>query len=207
MKIAVINEVSASHRNAEILTALEGSSHTVHNIGMKNPDQKPELTYIHTGLMAAILLNSKAVDFVIGGCGTGQGFLNSAVQYPGVFCGLIVDPLEGWLFTQINGGNCISLPLNKGYGWAGDVNLKFIFEKLFACEIGAGYPEHRKESQRNSRELLKNISKNAHKSMDEILNNMDREIIDRLSEAEEFCKLLKECGDGGEGYLKKLKEY
>ncbi len=202
MRIAVINEVSASHRNADIMAALEGSGHTVYNAGMQNPEQKPELTYIHTGLMAAVLLNAKAVDLVIGGCGTGQGFLNSAMQYPGVFCGLIVDPLDAWLFAQINGGNCISLPLNKGYGWAGDVNLNFVFEKLFACEVGAGYPEHRKESQKTSRETLGKISVNAHKSMDEILRTMDESIMKPLSQWDEFSSLLGKSREGGINYSK-----
>ncbi|MFA5635754.1 MAG: RpiB/LacA/LacB family sugar-phosphate isomerase [Anaerovoracaceae bacterium] len=202
MRIAVINEVSASQRNADIITALEGSSHTVYNAGMQNPEQKPELTYIHTGLMAAVLLNANAVDLVVGGCGTGQGFLNSAMQYPGVFCGLIVDSLDAWLFTQINGGNCISLPLNKGYGWAGDVNLGFVFEKLFACKAGAGYPEHRKESQKISRETLGEISVNAHRSMDEILKTMNEEILTPISQWDEFGRLLRESGDCGRNYSK-----
>lgn len=55
---------------------------------------KPELSYRHTGLMTAILLNLKRVDFVVGGCGTGQGYLNSAMQYPGVFCGHILNDLD-----------------------------------------------------------------------------------------------------------------
>lgn len=76
MKIAVLNEVSASLRNADILDALKGFDFDVFNLGMTNKDEQPELTYIHTGLMAALLLNCKAVDFVIGGCGTGQGFFN-----------------------------------------------------------------------------------------------------------------------------------
>jgi ribose 5-phosphate isomerase RpiB len=44
--------------------------------------------------MTAILLNLKRVDFVVGGCGTGQGYLNSAMQYPGVFCGHILNDLD-----------------------------------------------------------------------------------------------------------------
>lgn len=196
MRIAVINEVSAVAKNADIIKALEKTGHDIFNMGMLNPEEKPDLTYIHTGLMAGMLLNSGAIDFVVGGCGTGQGFLNSAMQYPGVFCGLIIDPLDGWLFTQINGGNCISLPLNKGYGWAGDVNLEFIFEKLFACEIGAGYPEHRKDSQRASREILRNLSLNVHKTMDEILKNVPREILDTLAAHEGLCRLLATTEEG-----------
>ena len=126
MKIAIINETSAADKNADILAALEGRDHELFNVGMKERGAQPELLYIQTGLMSALLLNLKAVDFVVAGCGTGQGYLNSVMQYPGVFCGHILNALDAWLFTQINGGNCISLALNQGYGWAGDVNLGFI---------------------------------------------------------------------------------
>ena len=131
MRIAVINEVSSQDKNPKVMEALANVPAEVFNVGMTGAGNEPELTYIHTGLMAAIALNSGAADLVIGGCGTGQGFLISAMQYPNVFCGLILDSLDAWLFSQINGGNCISLALNKGFGWAGDINLKYIFEKLF----------------------------------------------------------------------------
>lgn len=169
MNIAVINETSAADRNADILAALEGYGHTLLNVGMKKSGEKPELTYMHTGLLAALMLNSGAADLVVGGCGTGQGFLNSAMQYPGVFCGLITGPLDAWLFTQINGGNCISLALNQGYGWAADINLRFIFERLFSVERGSGYPPHRRESQAQSRHLLTEVNRQTHRKMAEIL--------------------------------------
>ncbi|HOW90773.1 MAG TPA: RpiB/LacA/LacB family sugar-phosphate isomerase [Anaerolineaceae bacterium] len=177
MKIAVINETSAADRNADILAALEGHGHTVLNVGMKKNGEKPELTYIHTGLLAALMLNTGAADLVVGGCGTGQGFLNSAMQYPGVFCGLISGPLDAWLFTQINGGNCVSLPLNQGYGWAADINLRFIFERLFSVERGSGYPPHRKESQAQSRDLLNEVNRQAHRPLGEILTRLPEAVL------------------------------
>jgi len=87
--------------------------------------------------MTAILLDLKRVDFIVGGCGTGQGYLTSAMQYPDVFCGHIRNDLDGWLFMQINAGNCISLALHQGYGWPAEVNLKFIFDRLFEVQPGA----------------------------------------------------------------------
>jgi len=177
MRIAVINETSAADRNADILAALDGQGHGVINAGMKKNGEKPELSYIHTGLMAAVLLNAGTVDFVVGGCGTGQGFLNSVMQYPGVTCGHILTPLDAWLFAQINGGNCISLMLNQGYGWAGEANLKFIFEKLFSVERGSGYPPHRREPQRQSRELLGRLNRITHLNMTEILQKLPGEVV------------------------------
>lgn len=172
MKIAVICETSAADKNADIIKALEGRGCEIINAGMKEKGTKPELQYIHTGLMSAILLNLNRVDLVVGGCGTGQGFLNAAMQYPGVFCGHILTPLDGWLFTQINGGNCISLALNEGYGWAGDVNLQFIFDHLLSVEKGIGYPPQRKEPQMKSRKMLEEVSILTHRSMAEIVRQL-----------------------------------
>lgn len=191
MHVAVVNEVSAVNKNPDILNALEGFGCDLFNTGMQSPDDQPELTYIHTGLISALLLNLDAADLVIGGCGTGQGFLNSVMQYPGVFCGLVADPLDAWLFSQINGGNCISLPLNKGYGWAGDINLKYIFEKLFADQMGAGYPEHRKESQQESRTKLKQISVISHRPIEDIVAVLDKKIVDTVFATERFVAAVE----------------
>lgn len=177
MKIAVINETSAADRNADILAALDGFGHEIVNVGMKKNGEQPELQYIHTGLQAALLLNLKRVDLVVGGCGTGQGFLNSVMQYPGVVCGHILSDLDAWLFNQINAGNCISLALNQGYGWAGNINLKFIFEKFFSVKAGQGYPPARSEPQGHSRQVLSTISSTTHKSMAEIVAALPDEVI------------------------------
>lgn len=177
MKIAVINETSAADRNKDILAALEGTGHEIINAGMTRNGVQPELTYIHTGFLAALLLNSRRVDFVVGGCGTGQGFLNAVMQYPGITCGHILNSLDAWLFTQINGGNCVSLMLNQGYGWAADVNLRFIFERLFSVESGAGYPPHRKESQQESRKVLEGLSQITHLPFSQIVIDIPDQVL------------------------------
>ncbi len=178
MKIAVINETSAADKNQDILAALEGRGHTIINAGMTKTGAKPELTYIHTGLLAAMLLNLKRVDLIVGGCGTGQGFLNSVMQYPNIGCGLIQSPLDAWLFGQINGGNCISLALNFGYGWAGDINLKFIFDRLFSLKaFGLGYPPHRRESQQESIRTLREVSVTVHRPFAGIISSLSESVV------------------------------
>jgi ribose 5-phosphate isomerase RpiB len=177
MRIAVVNETSAADKNADILAALDGRGYEVINAGMVKTGAQPEITYLHTGLISAILLNLKRVDFVVGGCGTGQGYLNSVMQYPGVVCGHILNSLDAWLFTQINGGNCISLALNQGYGWAADVNLRFIFDRIFSVESGCGYPRHRQASQRESRETLEGVSRLTHRPFAEIIAALPDEVI------------------------------
>ena len=177
MKIAVINEISAADKNPDIIKALEGRGHEVMNLGNTSSKDDPGLLYIHTGLMSALLLNLKAVDFVVGGCGTGLGYLNSVLQYPGVVCGHLLSPLDAFLFARINAGNCVSLALNQGYGWAGEVNLGLMFDALFTPEIGCGYPLHRAEPQRQGRELLSQISQKTHRSMTEILLALPEEVV------------------------------
>lgn len=196
MRIAVLNEVSACSKNADIINALKGFDFEICNLGMTDPDEQPQLTYIHTGLMAAALLNLKAADFVIGGCGTGQGFLISAMQYPNVFCGLISEPSDAYLFSLINNGNCISLPLLKGYGWAGELNLKFIFEKLFSQEGGGGYPASRSQSQKLSRNILKTISQGVHLPFDKVLRTVHKDIV-KTAFNDKFVGFLKNNADSG----------
>jgi len=177
MNIAVVTEVSTKEKNKYILQALKGTGHTVINAGMTGIKEEPELSYIQTGLISALLLNAGTADLVIGGCGTGQGFLNSAMLYPGVFCGLVESSLDAWLFRQINGGNCLSLALNKGFGWAGDENLRFIFERFFSVESGAGYPPYRREAQKAYRDLLVSISGKMRRTMPELIRILPDEAI------------------------------
>ena len=192
MRIAIVNETSSADKNQDILNALEGFEHEVFNIGMKKSGEAPELSYIETGFLASLVLNTGYVDFVVGGCGTGQGFLNSVVQYPNVSAGLITEPLDAWLFVQINGGNCISLALNKGWGWAGETTLLFIFEKLFSVEWGIGYPEHRKAAQKISREKLKQVSEITHYTFAEIIERMDPQIVNNAIGHPNFSIALEE---------------
>ncbi len=177
MKIAVVTEVSTKEKNASVLSALENRGHEVFNLGMKCVAGEPELTYIHTGFLGAVLLGGGCVDLVVGGCGTGQGFLNSVLQYPGVCCGLIESPLDAWLFAQINGGNCVSLALNKGFGWAGDINLKLIFDQLYSVEWGLGYPAPRKESQQRSRAALQGLSRVTHMPLPRIVECAEDSVV------------------------------
>lgn len=177
MKIAVINETSAADKNSAIMAALNERGHTIINAGMIANGAIPELSYIHTGLISAVLLNLQRVDFVVGGCGTGQGYLNSVMQYPGVFCGHIQNSMDAWLFTQINGGNCISLALNQGYGWAGDVNLRFIFDRIFSVERGGGYPPHRAGPQKIFRDTLENLSELVHQPFAKIIDVLPDDIL------------------------------
>ncbi|VFS48988.1 Ribose/Galactose Isomerase [Moellerella wisconsensis] len=130
--------------------------HQVFNVGMSD-EQDHHLTYIHLGIMASLLLNSKAVDFVVAGCGTGQGALMSLNIHPGVVCGYCLEPSDAFLFNQINNGNAISLAFAKGFGWGAELNVQYIFEKAFTGERGQGYPIERAEPQQCNAAILNQV--------------------------------------------------
>jgi ribose 5-phosphate isomerase RpiB len=195
LKIVVVTESSTVEKNKDVIAALDGFGHEIINIGMKKLENEPSLSYIETSFIGAMMLELGVADFVVGGCGTGQGFFNGIVQFPGVSCGLIQDPTDAWLFAQINGGNSISLALNKGYGWAGDVNLKFVFEKLFSVEFGCGYPEPRREIQKNAREKLKKLSIDVHYPIKEILEKIDITIIKNSLNYPGVIELIENVAD------------
>lgn len=92
--------------------------HEVLNFGMYSADDETQLTYVMNGLLAAILLNSKAVDFVVTGCGTGEGAMLALNSFPGVLCGHVTSPLDAYLFGQVNDGNAIAYAVCPGL-WMG----------------------------------------------------------------------------------------
>lgn len=209
MKVAIITEGSTKNHNADLVKATEGLGLEVYNLGMKNVENEPDLNYMDTAFLSALMLNLKAVDFVLGGCGTGQGYMNAVLQFPGTACGLLLDPADAFLYARVNAGNCISFALNKGYGGiAGDLNLKYMLKELFTNPYGVGYPDHRKEIQIAARKRLEKLSLDSHKSMVEILDVMDpavlhasltfpgiREFIEQAPESELKTKVLEICAN------------
>lgn len=192
MKIAVLNEFSQAPKNEIIVNELkkvvEPMGHQVYNAAMEKPltDQdvpeaytaeNPRLTYLHLGIQAALLLNSGAVDFVITGCGTGQGALMSLNMYPGVVCGYCIEPTDAYLFLQINNGNALSIPYAKGFGWGAELNLNNIFTRAFGSPKGMGYPDGRKEAQNRNANLLFDVKKQVAKPLLEALHAIDAQLV------------------------------
>ncbi|MGK2889123.1 MAG: RpiB/LacA/LacB family sugar-phosphate isomerase [Candidatus Malihini olakiniferum] len=64
----------------------------------------------------SILMNSGAAGCVVTGCGNGQGAMLACNYFPGVICGLVINPSDLYLFYQINNGNDVPLPYLKGFG-------------------------------------------------------------------------------------------
>ena len=212
MKIALVNEFSQAPKNALILRTLrevaEPLGHTVVNAGMSQTDvasgnpadypaDNPCITYVMTGIQAALLLNSGAVDFVVTGCGTGQGALMSCNMFPGVVCGYCVEPADAYLFLQINAGNCLSIPYAKGFGWGADVNLRNIFTSAFSAPLGQGYPPERREQQNRNAGVLDGVKRAVAKELPEAIRAIDPAIV-RQAITPNFLAVFREgCGDEG----------
>lgn len=194
MKIALINENSQAAKNGVIVETLkkvvEPLGHEVFNYGMYTADDKAQLTYVQIGILAAILLNSGAADLVITGCGTGEGAMLACNSFPGVLCGHVVDPTDAYQFTQVNNGNCIALPFAKGWGWGAELNLQYVFEKLFVDEWGGGYPKERKEPEQRNAKILNEVKKVTHRDLLDILPNLDQDLVKGAVAGEKFKDLF-----------------
>lgn len=193
MKIALINENSQAAKNELIYNTLNSVAtkygHTVDNYGMFNVESEP-LTYVQNGLLAAILLNSGAADFVVTGCGTGSGAMLACNSFPKVLCGLIVDPSDAYMFGQINDGNCAAFPFAKGFGWGAELNLEYCFEKLFNGPRGQGYPKERAVPEQRNKKILDGIKEITHTPMIEILKRIDQEFLLETVDRPSFKKLF-----------------
>ena len=190
MKIALINENSQAAKNALICDTLkkvvEPMGHTVYNYGMYSAEDANALTYVQIGILTAILINSKAADLVITGCGTGEGAMLACNSFPGVLCGHVVDPTDAYQFTQVNNGNAISMPFAKGWGWGCELNLQYVFEKLFVEEWGQGYPRERAIPEQTNKRILDEVKKVTHTDMVYILKNLDRDLVKGAISGEKF---------------------
>ncbi|MBA16392.1 MAG: hypothetical protein CMN73_08545 [Sphingomonas sp.] len=195
MKIALIIENSQAAKSSIIHDALtsvaEPLGHEVHHYGMYGADDDASLTYVMNGLLAGILLNSGAADFVVTGCGTGMGSMLACNSMPGVFCGLVIDPTDAFLFSQINDGNAISMPYAKGFGWAAELNLQDCYTKLFSGEPGAGYPRERAEIMRTNRGILKDLKAASCRDMIDVLKRVDPALLKSAIAGPKFAELFE----------------
>lgn len=193
MRIALINENSQAGKNELIYNTLNMVAtkygHTVDNYGMFNAEDQA-LTYVQNGLLAGILINSGAADFVVTGCGTGSGAMLACNSFPKVLCGLIVDPSDAYMFGQINDGNCAAFPFAKGFGWGAELNLEYCFEKLFNGPRGQGYPKERVIPEQRNKKILDSVKEITHTPMLEILKKIDQKFLLETVDRPSFKKLF-----------------
>ena len=190
----MINENSQAAKNEIIYNSLKNTvepmGHEVLNFGMYSADDETQLTYVMNGLLAAILLNSKAVDFVVTGCGTGEGAMLALNSFPGVLCGHVTSPLDAYLFGQVNDGNAIAMPFAQGFGWGAELNLDYTFEKLFSTEMGGGYPKERVVPEQRNKKILDEVKKITHHDIMYVLENIDQDFLKTTVSGEKFKELF-----------------
>lgn len=194
MRIALINENSQAAKNATIEAALKKAvapmGHQVDNYGMYGKEGESQLTFVQNGILAAILLNSGAADYVVTGCGTGEGAMLALNSFPGVLCGHVADPSDGFMFAQINDGNAVSMPFAKGFGWGGELNLEYCFEKLFGFGHGQGYPKERVEPEQRNKKILDGVRAATFKPLIECLKSIDQDLLKGAVAGAKFSELF-----------------
>lgn len=200
MKIALINENSQAAKNKIIYESLkkeaQKAGHTVINYGMYSSEDKHQLTYVQNGLLASILLTTKAVDFVVTGCGTGQGAMLACNSFPNVLCGHITNPNDAYLFGQVNDGNCIAIPFAQNFGWGAEINLDYTFEKLFSEPFGRGYPKERAIPEQRNKKILDQVKTITYQPLIKILKGIDQDLLKSAINYPEFKKhFFKDCQD------------
>ena len=194
MRIALINENSQAAKNALILEALRGvvepMGHTVDDYGMYTAEDKAQLTYVQAGILGAILLGSGAADYVVTGCGTGEGAMLALNSFPGVICGHVEDPVYAYTFAHVNDGNAVALPFAKGFGWGGELNLTYIFEKLFGFGHGQGYPKERVVPEQRNKKILDAVREKTLRPLIDCLKDIDPELVRGAVAGEHFSEMF-----------------
>ena len=146
-------------------------------------------------MLIGLLLSSNAVDFVVTGCSSGQGMMLACNSMPGVLCGYCPTPRDAYLFAQINNGNAISLPLGEDYTWQGEENLKETISSLFSEPFGQGYPKSQRERKLKDTKLLKDIRSLSQVDMIQVLDNLDKEFVQKIMSKADVIKFILNNGD------------
>ena len=107
-----------------------------------------------------------------------------------VQCGILAA------FAQINAGNAVSMPFAKGFGWGGELNLEYTFEKLFGFGFGKGYPADRVEAEQSNKKILDGVRAVAFKPLIEILKGIDQDLLKGAIAGEHFQEqFFADCKD------------
>lgn len=183
MKIGIIQGSSQKEKNAvlerNVKRAVQEKGWEVVNFGIYS-DSTMEYSYVQIALCISLLLESKAVDFIVTGCSSGQGMMLACNNFSGVMCGYVTNVSDAYLFGRINAGNAVSYPLGLNFGWAAEINFYHTMKALFEEPFGCGYPKEEEGRKKRDTELLKNIHARSKKDITEILNTLDKEYVNSV---------------------------
>lgn len=183
MKIGVIQATTQAEKNNALYytvkDVVKSYNYDVLNFGV-SADSEIEYSYTEIAFLISLLINSKTIDMVITGCSSGQGMNIACNTLPGILSGFVQTPQDAYLFGRINNGNVVSLSLGLGFGWLGELNLKYIIKELFHGDFGIGYPPEaadRKIIEANRVKMFNEISKH---SIIEVMERLDDEFITKI---------------------------
>lgn len=180
MKIGIIQASSQKDKNSLLynytVEATKKYGYEVINFGCFE-DEIENYSYIEIAIEISLLLASKAVDFIVTGCSSGQGMMLVCNSLPSVICGFAENPQDAFLFGRINNGNAVSYPLGLNFGWSGEINLKCTLEKLFDGPFGEGYPMKDAERKKQDTLLLKEINALTKREMVDVFAQLDQDLL------------------------------
>ncbi len=199
MRIAVIQASSQAAKNKLLYETVKeyASNDEVYNFGCFE-NEVMTFSYIEISVLIGLLINSRAVDFIVTGCSSGQGMMLACNSMPTVLCGYAPTPKDAYLFAQINNGNAISLPLGENYSWLGVDNFRATIQQLFSEPFGQGYPKSEAERKLKDTIQLKEIRSCSQVKMVELLNLMDTALIKKIMRKKDVIDYILENGKVGE---------
>lgn len=192
MRIGVIQATTRAEINEILFQAVQKSvagQHEVVNLGIF-PSETVSYSYVEVAVMISLLMEAQALDFVVTGCSSGQGMMLACNSLPGLRCGFIQTPQDGFLFGRINNGNVVSLPLGLNVGWCGELNLEYTLEKLFDGEFGVGYPQEDATRKQQETALLNKINQLTKKTFLEIMDEMDEALLRKIANRTIFYQYI-----------------
>ncbi len=180
MIVGIIQASSQTSKNQLLyeLTKRADARNEIINFGCFE-NESDGYSYVEISIEIGLLLASNAVDFIVTGCSSGQGMMLACNNMPGVLCGYTPTAQDAFLFGRINAGNAISVPLGLNYGWAGELNLRYILAALFEQPFGIGYPA--KEAARKTKDMaiLNSIQLLSKFPMVDLLNRLDKGLVNK----------------------------
>ena len=108
----------------------------------------------------------------------------------GYVCGHVEDPVDAYTFAHVNDGNAVAMPFAKGFGWGGELNLEYCFEKLFGFGHGQGYPKERVEPEQRNKKILDGVRAATFKPLIECLKSIDQDLLKGAIAGEKFSELF-----------------
>lgn len=210
MKVCVLQASSQKAKNPTLEACVREavpSGWQVVNLGVY-AESGAALTYVQAALCVSLLLESRAVDFVITGCSSGQGMALACNSFPGVFCGYVQHPTDAYLFGRINSGNAASYPLGMGWGWAGEINFRETVRALFCEPLGSGYPAGEAPRKLRDTALLKEANAQCKRPLKEVLSQLSPELLGPALSYAPVFDYIQAHGQDGEllALLRRLRE-